>query len=358
MLRSLYVKDFAIVGEADIAFQTGLSVVTGETGAGKSLLVDALLLLGGGRADAGVIRAGCERAELTAEFDIAAAPAARDWLAAEELDDDGACRLRRVIRAEGSSRAWINGRPVTLAQLSSLAERLIEIHGQHEHQALLDRGHQLELLDAFGDHAAERAAVREPARRWREIGQRIAAISSGGDHGEQLALLERQLDELDRHALGEAELAELNDLHKRLANAGQLVAGSAAVADLIDGDSEFALRRSLARARQELARLAELDPVLAPTAEAVESLEIQLGEIGDALSRYQDGLEVDPERLADTETQLSKLHELSRRHRLPMGELKIRAEEIRGEVDALRNAGSRLETLERERAAAVADYRR
>lgn len=357
MLRSLYVKDFAIVGEADIAFRTGLSVVTGETGAGKSLLVDALLLLSGGRADAGVIRSGCERAELTAEFDLTAAPAARDWLAAEELDDDGACQLRRVIRAEGSSRAWINGRPVTLAQLSALAERLIEIHGQHEHQALLDRGHQLQLLDAFGNHAAELAAVREPARRWRELGQRMADLGGGDDNGERLALLARQLEELDRHALGEAQLAELNELHKRLANAGQLVSGSAGIADLVDGDSEFALRRSLARARQELIRLAELDPALAATAEMVESLEIQLGEVADALSRYQDGLELDPERLAEAEAQLSKLHELSRRHRLPMHELRGRAEELRSEVEALRDAGSLRATLERERATVAQQYR-
>ena len=356
MLRSLYVKDFAIVGEADIAFRPGLSVVTGETGAGKSLLVDALLLLSGGRADAGVIRSGCERAELTAEFDLATAPAARDWLAAEELDDDGACQLRRVIRAEGSSRAWINGRPVTLAQLSALAEHLIEIHGQHEHQALLDRGHQLRLLDAFGDHAAELAAVREPARRWRELGQRMAGLGGGEDNGEQLALLQRQLEELDRHALSEPQLAELNELHKRLANAGQLVGGSAGVAELVDGDSEFALRRSLARARQELARLAELDPALTATAELMESLEIQLGEIADALSRYQDSLELDPERLTEVEAQLSKLHELSRRHRLPMHELQGKAEELRAQVETLRDAGSLLATLERERAAAAAQY--
>ncbi|MBL8298675.1 MAG: DNA repair protein RecN [Rhodanobacteraceae bacterium] len=356
MLRSLYVKDFAIVGEADIAFQAGLSVVTGETGAGKSLLVDALLLLSGGRADAGVIRAGCERAELAAEFDLDQAAAARSWLVQEELDDGGACQLRRVIRAEGSSRAWINGRPVTLAQLSALTEHLIEIHGQHEHQALLDRGHQLQLLDAYGDHSAERAAVREPAQRWRELGQRMKALGAAADHGQQLELLERQLAELDRYALSEAQLTELNERHKRLANAGQLVSGSAAVAELVDGDSEFALRRSLARARQELSRLAELDPSLAAAAESIESLEIQLGDLADGLSRYQDGLELDPERLAETEAQLSKLHELSRRHRLPMQELAARAEEIRAEVDTLRNAGTLLQTLERERGAALADY--
>lgn len=357
MLRSLYVKDFAIVGEADIVLQPGLSVVTGETGAGKSLLVDALLLLSGGRADASVIRGGCERAELTAEFDLSDAPAARDWLAAEELDDEGACRLRRVIRTEGSSRAWINGRPVTLSQLSALAGHLIEIHGQHEHQALLDRVHQLHLLDAFGGHADALAAVRQPARRWRELGQRMASLGSADD-GEDLARLERQLDDLDRYALSDAQLAELNDLHKRLANTGQLANGSASITELIDGDSEFALRRSLARARQELGRLAELDPSLTSTVELVESLEIQLGEAGDALSRYRDGLELDPQRLLDTENQLSKLHELARRHRLPMDQLKTRAEQLRRELDELRNASSLRLNLERERSAAATDYRK
>jgi DNA repair protein RecN (Recombination protein N) len=357
MLRSLYVKDFAIVGEADIAFQPGLSVVTGETGAGKSLLVDALLLLSGGRADAGVIRSGRDRAELTAEFDLAHCPGARDWLAAEELDDDGACQLRRVIRTEGSSRAWINGRPATLTQLSALSEHLIEIHGQHEHQALLERSQQLQLLDAFGDHAALLAAVREPARQWRELGQRRQALNADGDHSGQLALLQRQLDELDRHALGEAALAELDERHRRLANAGQLVSGSASVAELLDGDSEYALRRSLARARLELTRLAELDPALRTGAELLESLEIQLGEAADILSRYQDGLEPDPQRLQETEAQLSKLHELSRRHRLPMQELPARAEELRAEVENLRTAGAQLATLERERKLAETAYR-
>src|SRR5215470_2140013 len=134
MLETLTVKDFAIVAGADIAFGPGMTVVTGETGAGKSLLVDALLLLAGGRADAAQVRHGCERAELAATFDIASRLDLAEWLRAEELDEDGACQLRRVIRSEGSSRAWINGRPVTLTQLKALASGLIEIHGQHEHQ--------------------------------------------------------------------------------------------------------------------------------------------------------------------------------------------------------------------------------
>ena len=135
MLTSLYVRHFAVVEEAEIAFGPGLTVVSGETGAGKSLLVDALMLLAGGRADSGMVRAGSDRAELAAEFDLANLPEARDWLRREELDEeDGSCRLRRVIRAEGSSRAWINGRPASASQLGELTTLLVEIHGQHEHQ--------------------------------------------------------------------------------------------------------------------------------------------------------------------------------------------------------------------------------
>jgi DNA repair protein RecN (Recombination protein N) len=356
MLRSLYVKDFAIVGEADIAFGAGMTVVTGETGAGKSLMVDALLLLSGARADAGVVRAGCDRAELAAEFDLAGAPAARAWLAAEELDDGDACQLRRVIRTEGSSRAWINGRPVTLGQLGALGEHLIEIHGQHEHQALLDRNHQMGLLDAFGTHADAAQSVAALARRWREIGRRIEAIAGSGDHGERVAVLERQVEELDRHALSPEKLSELNDTHKRLANAGQLLQGSSSIGELIDGDSEFALRRSLARAHTELQRLAEIDPTLAGAAELVDAAQIQLGEVADALSRYQDSLDLDPERLADAETQIAKLHELARKHRLPMDALKPRADELRAELDELRNAGSLLGELERERETVRTQY--
>ncbi len=173
MLTSLYVRHFAVVEEAEIAFGPGLTVVSGETGAGKSLLVDALMLLAGSRADSGMVRSGSDRAELAAEFDLAELPDARAWLAQEELDEDGACQLRRVIRAEGSSRAWINGRPANASQLSELASMLVEIHGQHEHQALLSRSHQLALLDAYAGHDELLAQVREAAQQWRAVQARI-----------------------------------------------------------------------------------------------------------------------------------------------------------------------------------------
>ena len=349
MLETLYVKDFALVGAADLSFDRGLTVVTGETGAGKSLLVDALLLLAGNRADAGVVRHGCERAELIAEFSLGDAPAARAWLASEEFDDGDACQLRRVIRSEGVSRAWINGRPATLAQMQALGERLIEIHGQHEHQALLDKSSQLALLDAYGGHADALAQVHDLAARWRDVDTQMRALAGEHDHSERIALLEHQLGELDRHALTPAELSTLDETHKRLANAGQLLQGSGAIAELLDGDSELAALRAVNRAQNELRRLAELDPNLAPARELLDAAAIQLGEANDLIGRYRDALDLDPERLTEAEAQIARLHELARKHRVPMSELKSHADSLRNELENLRGAGERLIVLGSER---------
>ncbi|WP_300621603.1 DNA repair protein RecN [Dokdonella sp.] len=356
MLSSLYVKDFAIVGEAEIAFGPGMTVVTGETGAGKSLLVDALLLLAGGRAEAAMVRHGCERAELSAEFDLDARADLRDWLASEDLDEDGACQLRRVIRSEGSSRAWINGRPVTLTQLKTLAAGLIEIHGQHEHQALLDRGQQLGLLDAFGAHAAELGDVARLARAWRSTGARIAELSRGTDPTERIEWLAHQVGELDRHAIAPDELASLEETHRRLANSGQLLQGCSTLAERLDGDDEFSLLRLVARAQTEVAHLVTLDERLAPVAELVEAAQIQLTEASDALARYQSALDLDPERLAETEAQLGKLHELARKHRVRMPELKAHADALRAELESLRGAGADIASLQAEQQRLASDY--
>lgn len=349
MLRSLYVKDFAIVGEAEIAFGPGLTAVTGETGAGKSLLVDALLLLAGNRADAAMVRHGCERAELSAEFDLAEREDLRAWLRDEELDDDDACQLRRVIRSEGSSRAWINGRPVTLTQMKALGERLIEIHGQHEHQALLERSQQLALLDAFGSHAEELASVARVASSWRDVNARIEQLSRGENHAERIDWLKHQVGELETHALDTAELTTLEETHRRLANSGQLLQGCAGLADLIDGDSEFTLSRLITRAHGESTRLVAMDPKLSGLSELLDAARIQIDEAGDTLGRYQNALDLDPERLTEAENQLGKLHELSRKHRVPIAELKTQALTLRTELETLRDAGTQLVTLESER---------
>ncbi len=356
MLTSLYVKDFAIVGEADITLAAGLTVVTGETGAGKSLLVDALLLLSGGRAEAGVVRHGSERAELAAEFDLSSQPDIRAWLQGEELDEDQLCQLRRVIRADGGSRSYINGRPVTLTQLKALGERLIEIHGQHEHQALLERGSQLALLDAFGGHAHTLAQVNDLARRWREVTTQIAQLGGSEDHAERIEMLEYQVAELQRDALSASELDALDERHRQLANAGQLVQGCANVAELLDGESEFALLRALARGQSEIARLALLDTRLAPVSEMIDAAQIQLVEANAELARYRDALDLDPERLGELDAQIARLHELARKYRTPMANLKQRENELRDELNSLQGAGERLQQLGHEQTSIEHEY--
>jgi DNA repair protein RecN (Recombination protein N) len=356
MLTSLYVRHFAVVEEAEIAFGPGLTVVSGETGAGKSLLVDALMLLAGARADSGMVRSGSDRAELAAEFDLTDLPEARAWLEREELDDGEACQLRRVIRAEGSSRAWINGRPANAGQLGELAALLVEIHGQHEHQALLSRSHQLALLDAYAGNEAQLGDVRGLALEWRDIGARIRKLSGGEDRDRQLELLRHEVAELEQWALPPAELTELESAHKRLANAGRLAEGAAGVMELIDGDSEFALRRLLGRTQAELARLTAIDARLAPLAELIDNATIQLGEAADDLGRYAQDVDLDPERFTQVDTQLARLHELGRRHRLPPAELFDKLQDLRAELAELEGAGEALEALDKKREKTRRDY--
>ena len=349
MLTSLYVRHFAVVEAAEITFGQGLTVVSGETGAGKSLLVDALMLLTGARADSGVVRAGSDRAELAAEFDLAALPEARAWLQHEELDEDGPCQLRRVIRVEGSSRAWINGRPASASQLGELGALLVEIHGQHEHQALLSRPHQLALLDAYAGHDSMLDAVRNLALQWREVGVQIQRLSGGEDREQRIELLRHECVELEKWTLPTDALLELEASHKRLANAGRLAEGAAGIVDLLDGDSEFALRRALGRAHTELGKLAALDDKLQPLLELLDNAQIQLGEAADGLSHYAQDVDLDPARYGEVETHLARLHELSRRHRLPVAELHDRLAVLQRELEDLQGAGSALEQLDRQR---------
>lgn len=358
MLTSLYLKDFAVVSEADVAYGPGLTVVSGETGAGKSLMVDALLLLTGARADAGMVRHGAERAELSAEFDLADAPEARAWLREAELDEGDGCQIRRVIRADGGSRAWINGRPATLAQLGELGERLVEIHGQHEHQALLSRAHQLALLDAFGGHQAQADEVRRLAGEWSAVARRLQALSASGDVADRITYLEHQLTELGDEALAAEDIDALLAAHKRQANAAGLIRGCESALARLSGDEGFSLDGTLRQVRSELARLLDDEPRLREVDGLLDSVAIQLDEAVAALERVRDSLDIDPERLQELEARLARLHDLARKHRVPLGGLATRRDELAAELESLRGAGEQAERLAREQSRLAADWHR
>ncbi|MCK9488412.1 MAG: DNA repair protein RecN [Xanthomonadales bacterium] len=348
MLRTLTVRDFAIVEAVEISLDSGLTVVSGETGAGKSLLVDALLLLSGARADSAAVRAGCERAELSARFDLADIPAARAWLREHELDDDGEeCLLRRVIRRDGPSRAWINGRPVPNQTLAEMAVHLVEIHGQHEHQALLDRRSQLALVDRHGEHRALLQQVARYAGHWQQLEhERRTLQSDTGDDGRRIELLRHDLAELQRHALAPEACAELERGHHRLAHMGATLEACMQAASLLDGgDEPGTILALLAKARQALERAQAGDPDLAATTAVLANAEIELGEAASTLAGHLDGFENDPEQFERLDRQLARLHDLGRKHRLPIAELAAARDRLAAELDAAENAGERLQQI-------------
>lgn len=356
MLKLLSLRDFAVVRAAELRFGPGMTVISGETGAGKSLLVDALLWLSGARADAGMVRAGAARAELSAEFTLDDAPDAAVWLAENELDDDdGACQLRRVVKADGGSKAWINGRAVSMSQLASLGARLVEIHGQHEHQALLDRTRQLGLLDAFGRLQPLLAPVQKAAAEWQAADRELSQLQERGDVGDRIDYLGHQLDELDREPLAPTEIDALLTQHRRAANAGALVQACER-AGLLLGDDDGAAA-NIGQALAALSKWTPDEPRLAEAAGLAESARLQLQEAIGLLDAAREGLDLDPEALQRGEQQLSRLHDLARKHRVPLHDLDARRDALRAELEALRGSEGRVSRLQMDRDAAATRWR-
>lgn len=357
MLVHLSLKQFAVVTEAELVFGPGLTVISGETGAGKSLLVDALGLISGLRADSGVVRHGADRAELVAEFALDDVPLAAAWLRENELDEDDACQIRRVIRADGGSRAWVNGRPVTLGQLSELAALLVEIHGQHEHQALMSRPSQLALLDAFGRTESERRAVEAAAARWSALLAERDALSARGDVSERIEWLQHQHAELDREELEPGAIARLLADHRRHAHAAGLIAACDGAFAHLGGEEGPSLSRSLQHVRSDLQRVAEHEPRLAEVDAMLDAAAIQVDEALALLDRVRSDLDLDPSAFEAIEQRLGRLHELARKHRITPDQLAAHRDAIAAELEMLRGAGERLVRLDAEIDAARKDWR-
>lgn len=349
MLSGLSVRDFVIVERLELDFEPGMTVLTGETGAGKSILVDALSVALGERASSDFIRAGSDRAEVSAVFELAPDSGAAAWLREHELDDEGACILRRGWSRDGRSRAFINGRPVAVTGLRELAGRLVDIHGQHAHQQLMSRDAHRRLLDDYADNDAKLAETAEIHRMLRALQTELADLrgSGGEDDSARLELARYQLQELEQLAPLEGEFDTLHAEHQRLTRGGELVEACAAAVQALDGDDPSA-RALLASARRALTPFADLAPALAGVLGALESAAVGIDEASADLASFAADLEPDPERLRKVEKRLDRMHELARKHRRPVAELADLSEELGARVTALLGANERITAVEAE----------
>jgi len=352
MLTHILIQDVAIVSRLELDCAAGLSALTGETGAGKSILIDALGIALGDKADAAVIRAGRERAEVVASFDLAQCPTARAWLAEQALDDDGDCIVRRLIAREGRSRAFINGRAASTTQLRELGDRLVDIHGQHAHQSLLRANDQRTLLDAYGGHPDLAAAVAAAFRDYRTLDRRLTELEgAAAERAERLDLLRFQVDELDALGLKAEELVSLDQEQRRLSHLGRLQEVGAAVLQGL-AESEPAIEDQLRSAAADLSELETIDPALAEARELLEGAAIHAHEAAVSLRHYLDGLDLDPATLAAVEARLAQIHEFARKYRVFAPQLPDLLDTRRAELATLQQADQTLDTLRGERDAA------
>ncbi|UVE17082.1 DNA repair protein RecN [Pseudomonas sp. LS44] len=346
MLVHLSIHNYAIVEHLDLELDRGMSVITGETGAGKSIMLDALGLALGDRADSGAVRPSADKADILASFDLHAIPEARAWLAERDLDIDGPCILRRVITAEGRSRGYINGSPCPLGDLKALGELLIDIHNQHEHQSLLKPETHRRLLDEYAGSQELARQVQLAAQRWRQTRQELERISSAGD--EQRArhqLLSYQLEELDNLGLGENELDQLEQEHKTLANAERLLGACQQVLEQCSENDAGNVLSALTGSLQRLTAFQHQPGALSEAANLLASAQIQVEEAVGELKRFLDHFDADPKRQQLIEERLDSIYTLARKHRIQPGELAALQQQLFEELEGLNaddQAGERL----------------
>ncbi len=357
MLTHLQIRNFALVERVDLELRPGMTVLTGETGAGKSILLDALGLALGNRADSGLIRHGASKAEISAEFELSDRPEVWQWLEEHDLEEETGCQIRRVISSDGRSRGYINGRPVPLQSLRELGEMLVEIHGQHEHQSLTRRETQRRLLDEYagnGNLLAELAALHE---QWREQQQKLEQLRQAGQDREARAgLLSYQVQELEALGLSPGEPAELEQEHQRLANANRLLEECRQALDLLYENEEFSAASLLGQAGQRLESLQTIDERLGGVAELVTQAVIQVEEAAGELRHYLSHVEQNPERLQWVEERLSTLHELARKHRVEPDRLPELLPRLQQQLQELEEMDLRLEGLQKAIDATLAAY--
>jgi DNA repair protein RecN (Recombination protein N) len=358
LLKHLHIRDFAVIEELEIQFDAGMTVLTGETGAGKSILVDALGLVLGDRADSSIIRNQCDSTEITAIFEINDDQNINAILGDQGINHDGELMLRRVINKDGRSRAYVNGSSVPVQILRDLGEDMVDIYGQHAHQSLLKREVQRKLLDDYGQYESLLDQVRTSWSDWSMANSELNRISGHNQNrDERLALLQYQVQELEALNPKPAEIKALADEHTRLANASKILESCQQLFNQLSEDDQSVLNR-INHGAHELQGLLRFDPSLASVAELLESANIQINEATSELSHYLDSLELDPERLKSVEERITALHDIARKHKVRPEALEEHLEILKTEVKDLEESEQHLADLESKRDLALQAYRK
>ena len=346
MLLSLTIQNFALIERLTLDWHKGMTVLTGETGAGKSILIDALGLSLGDRADSSVIRDGADQADISASFQLAPKSEAAAWLREQEIHVDDELILRRVINKDGRSRAFINGTPCTLTQLRDIGAMLVEIHGQHEHQRLLQASHQRDVLDRFAGLDAAVQNVRQQYKTWLQCKNEWQSLQ--GDDGDRTArvdLLRFQIGELEQAGVANIDINELEARHTRAAHGAEMRQLAEQIAEALDDDEHGATAR-LSQALELMHRLHHLDPSLNATQSSLIDVQATLSDLAHDMHGYAERIDIDEENLAELEQQLTVLHALARKHRIDMPALPAHLESLQAQLNALDNSAARVAELE------------
>ncbi len=358
MLNSLTIKNYAIIDELELEFANGLTALTGETGAGKSILLGALGLVLGDRADNGSIKQSCDHADITAGFDMSNIPAASSWLKQHDLDEDDECIIRRRISRDGRSRAFINGNPVNVQTLRALGELLIDIHGQHEHQSLMKNAAQRQLLDDYANHQALLDSVQTHYEDLKATEHSLKQLEQDtSDRDNRIDLLRFQTQELDALALTENEYAELNDKHSRMANAEKITTALYQALNNLYENEDANILSQLSHHISTLTEIAEIDSNIQPAIDMMQDAKVQLDEAVSHLRNCVDDVELDPADLATIEQRIQSILDIARKHRVEPDELPAVHEQLAAELNDITHADQTLDDLRNQYATLLQQYK-
>lgn len=347
MLTQLTINDFAIVDKLDIEFGSGMTTITGETGAGKSIAIDAISLCLGARGEASMVRPSGKRADISATFSIDNNKPALKYLRKSELDNDNECILRRVISKEGRSKGYINGKPVPISQLKEVGVFLLNIHGQHAHQGLLDSSLQLTLLDQYANHQKLNAQVALTYQNYHQLNLEFKQLQIAQQQSNaKVQLLQYQAEELDAFALQEDEFEQIEIEHQRLSNSETIQGSCQKLLNQLTDDDSFNIETAINSALNTLDEIIEHDNTIELLAEMLQGALIQVQESAQELSQYNDNIEQNPERLSYLDERISKAMQLARKHQVTANELPALHQSIHNELQAISNDDERIEILQ------------